>query len=197
MSNYVRTYVRTYVLAQFKCIATARFERFCLKSCVVFSWSEAMSIPPPVPANTWDTISVLFDAGTFKFPEKPFWDGNDVWDVVEGTHILWQFIATGEKSGSILPQVEYFHGEVQGWENESVFIRMDVTTELQKVHYSFLVGDPEKEWCILPTGRCARSYDVWATLLKNVKCPVCDHPFYSECEYYSHYQSVHAVPIYQ
>ena len=157
-----------------------------------------MSIPPPVPANTLETISEMFDAGYVKYPGTPFWDGNDVWDVVKGTHVLWQRITTGKNGGE---RTEYFHGEVFGWENESVIISSDAIPGrqcYQTVHYRYLVGDPEREWCIVAGGRCYRSSDFWASLLKKLKCPVCDRQFDTESAYECHYHSVHAsVQSYQ
>ena len=63
----------------------------------------------------------MFDTKYFRFPEKLFWDGVDLNDVDKGTHALWKNVPTG-KNGGESTKVEYFHGEVHGWETNELVI---------------------------------------------------------------------------
>ena len=80
------------------------------------------AIPPALKVNTEKDVQKLFDTGYFRLPETPFWDGVDIADVDRGTHALWKNVPTG-KNGGESTKVEYFHGEVHGWEtNEEVIV---------------------------------------------------------------------------
>ena len=78
-------------------------------------------IPPAPKANTEETVQEMFDTGYYKYPETPFWDGKNIWEVVKGTHCLWKNVPTG-KHGGESTKVEFFHGEVHGWENDDAII---------------------------------------------------------------------------
>ena len=45
------------------------------------------------------------------------------------------------------------------------------------VHWSYLVGDPDQEYCIALGGRCYREKDVYAQQMEMVQCPVCNRQF--------------------
>ena len=46
------------------------------------------AIPLALPANTRADVQRMFDSGYIKFPETPFWEGRNIWDVDTGTHCL-------------------------------------------------------------------------------------------------------------
>ena len=80
------------------------------------------AIPRALKANTEEDVQEMFNSGYYRFPERPFWDGLHFEDVDRGTHALWKEVPTG-KNGGESSKVEYFHGEVHGWEtNEIVFV---------------------------------------------------------------------------
>ena len=80
------------------------------------------AIPPALKANTEEDVQEMLDSGYYRFPERPFWDGVRLKDVDWGTHALWKNVPTG-KNGGESTKVEYFHGEVHGWEtNEEVIV---------------------------------------------------------------------------
>ena len=107
-----------------------------------------------------------------------------------GTLCLWKTVPTG-KNGGESSKTEFFHGEVQGWQDEFVILSCDVGGAPLLVHPSYLVGDPNKEYCIAAGGRCYREADVWATQLRIVQCPQCRRRFRDEWAYESHYEAVH------
>ena len=78
-------------------------------------------IPPAPNANTQASVQEMFDSGYYRYPEKPFWDGKDIWKVVIGTHCLWKNVATGKRGGGST-KTEVFHGECHGWEKNDVII---------------------------------------------------------------------------
>ena len=79
------------------------------------------AIPRALKANTEKDVQKLFTTGYFRFPETPFRDGVDIKDVDRGTHALWKNVPTG-KNGGESTKVEYFHGEVHGWETNDLVI---------------------------------------------------------------------------
>ena len=83
--------------------------------------AHARVIPPPLPVNTDEDIHKMFRDRYYSWPDTPFWDGRNIWDVVKGSHALWKSVPTG-KSGGESTKVEYFHGHVHGWQNDNVII---------------------------------------------------------------------------
>ena len=79
------------------------------------------AIPRALKANTEEDVHEMFDSGYYRFPERPFWDGVRLKDVDCGTHALWKNVPTG-KNGGESTKVEYFHGEVHGWETNDLVI---------------------------------------------------------------------------
>ena len=55
--------------------------------------------PPAPKVKTLKGAETLFDAGYFKFPRTPFWDGKDLGDVVKGVHCLWKGVSIGKNGG--------------------------------------------------------------------------------------------------
>jgi hypothetical protein len=78
-------------------------------------------IPPAPKANTNESVKKMFDDGYYKFPETPFWDGKNMWDVVRGTHVLWKNVPRGKK-GHESTKTEVFHGECHGWKEDEVIV---------------------------------------------------------------------------
>ena len=70
--------------------------------------------PPALFANTPRDVH-------FRYPETPFWDGEDITKVDVGTHCLWKSVRTGRQGGEIA-KMEFFHGECRGWQNEFVIL---------------------------------------------------------------------------
>ena len=79
------------------------------------------AIPRALKANTEEDVQEMFDSGYYRFPERPFWDGLHFKNVDWGTHALWKNVPTG-KNGGESTKVEYFHGEVHGWETNEIVI---------------------------------------------------------------------------
>ena len=79
------------------------------------------AIPRALKANTEEDVQEMFDSGYYRFPERPFWDGLHFKNVDWGTHALWKNVPTG-KNGGESTKVEYFHGEVHGWETDEIVI---------------------------------------------------------------------------
>ena len=95
----------------------------------------------------------------------------------------------GEKS----TKVEFFHGECHGWEDyDEVNVRHHTTGAYLTFHHSYLVGDPNREYCIAGGGRCYPISEVWDQLLRAVKCSLCYKQLVSEEAYEAHYQDKHA-----
>ena len=76
--------------------------------------TSMVGIPPPLPANTQATVQEMFDTGYYHIPNKPFWNGDDVWEIKPGTHLLWKNVPTG-KNGGPSTKDEVFHGICHGW----------------------------------------------------------------------------------
>ena len=149
-------------------------------------------IPPARFANTRVDVQQMFSTGYFRSPATPFWDGRDITEVQVGTLCLWKAVPTGKvRRGGEIAKMELFHGECQGWQDEFVILSCDVGGAPLLVHPSYLVGDPNKEYCIAAGGRCYREADVWATLLQKVQCPQCGYQLKDQWAYESHYQSAH------
>ena len=78
-------------------------------------------IPDAPNAYTEKDVQAMFDTGYFRYPETPFWNGKDIWQVERGTHCLWKNVPAGKRGGEST-KVEFFHGEVHGWEGENCII---------------------------------------------------------------------------
>ena len=81
-------------------------------------------IPPPLQAHTEEDVQEMFGTGYsnyFTMLDPPFWDGDAIGDVVQGTHVLWKNVPTG-KNGGQSTKVEYFHGTCHGWYGQDYVI---------------------------------------------------------------------------
>ena len=79
-------------------------------------------IPPPLKANTKETVRAMFENGYFKYTPTPFWTGKSWWNLTHGTHVLWKNVPTGRNGGEST-KAEVFHGECHGWaSNEEVYL---------------------------------------------------------------------------
>ena len=78
-------------------------------------------IPDAPLANTEETVQDMFDQCYFRFPDTPFWDGKNIWQVKRGTHCLWKNVPVGKRGGEST-KVELFHGEVHGWDGDDCII---------------------------------------------------------------------------
>ena len=87
----------------------------------VFVWGPKKVIPLPLQAHTKEDVKEMFDTEYFKFPETPFWNGKNMWDVRRGTHLLWKNVPKGKKGGESTKH-EVFHGECHGWKEDQVII---------------------------------------------------------------------------
>ena len=77
-------------------------------------------IPDPIQI-TEEEVQAMFDDGSFRKPEKPWWNGNNIWDVCQGTHVLWKSVPTGKRGGEST-KVEYFNGLCHGWQNNDYLL---------------------------------------------------------------------------
>ena len=78
-------------------------------------------IPDAPHAFTAEDVQDMFDTGYFRFPERPFWDGKNIWQVKKGTHCLWKNVPIGKRVGWST-KTELFHGEVHGWQGDEVIL---------------------------------------------------------------------------
>ena len=78
-------------------------------------------IPHAEHPFTAEDVQDMFDTGHYRYPETPFWDGKDIWQVKRGTHCLWRNVLVGPRGGQST-KVELFHGEVQGWEGDEAIV---------------------------------------------------------------------------
>ena len=78
-------------------------------------------IPDAPNAYTKKDVQLMFDNGYFRYPETPFWNGKDIWQVKRGTHCLWKNVPVGKRGGQST-KVEFFHGEVQGWDGDEAIV---------------------------------------------------------------------------
>ena len=113
------------------------------------------SIPRALPANTEEDVRRMFDEGYYSRR-----DGKDICEVVDGTHCLWEDVPTG-KQGGRSTKLECFHGYCHGWEHGECILSCDGIREY-RIHPSYLVGDPRREYCVVAGGRCCRKAEVWA-----------------------------------
>ena len=157
-------------------------------------------MPKALPANTVAVVQTMFDDGHFCFPEPPCWDGRFLDDIEEGTHLLWKGVPTGQHGGEST-KVELFHGEclvhdeceyIDDRDSYEVIVRSPTTGQCLKIHHSYLVGDPNREYCISGGGRWYPIRAVWDQLLRAVKCSLCYKQFDSEEAYEAHYQDKHS-----
>ena len=70
-------------------------------------------IPHAEHPFTAEDVQLMFDNGYFRYPETPFWNGKDIWQVKRGTHCLWKNVPVG-KHGGESTKTELFHGECHG-----------------------------------------------------------------------------------
>ena len=66
-------------------------------------------------------LDMFGDDGYYFYPATPFWDGVSYNNLKKGTHCLWKNVPRG-KNGGESTKVEFFHGEVHGWENNDFVI---------------------------------------------------------------------------
>ena len=78
-------------------------------------------IPDAPNANTDEDVQEMFDTDYFRFPETPFWDGKNIWQVKKGTHCLWKSVPIGKRGGQST-KTEFFHGEVHGWQGDEIIL---------------------------------------------------------------------------
>ena len=77
---------------------------------------EKKAPPAPIKCNSEADVQAMFDEGYYQVPTDHFWDGKSVWDVVEGTHLLWKNVPKG-KNGGDSTKHEVFHGVCHGWDD--------------------------------------------------------------------------------
>ena len=86
--------------------------------------AEEPNIPEPLAAYTEEEIRNMFgdgDDANYCYPFTPFWGGVSYHHIQRGTHCLWKNVPRG-KNGGESTKVEFFHGEVHGWENNDFVI---------------------------------------------------------------------------
>ena len=97
------------------------------------------------------------------------------------------------QNGRESTKVAFFHGEcIDDGDGFEVIVRHHTTGAYLAIHHSYLVGDPNREYCIAGGGRCYPKSEVWDQLLRAVKCPLCYKKLDSEEAYAAHYQDKHS-----
>ena len=74
--------------------------------------------PAPSKCNSVADVQAMFDDGYYQMPTHHFWNGNSVWDVDTGTHLLWKNVPKG-KNGGDSTKTEVFHGVCHGWDDKN------------------------------------------------------------------------------
>ena len=72
--------------------------------------------PPPIKCNSKEDVQKMFETKYFEVPDEPFWDGKDLLDIKQGTHLLWKHVPKGQNGGDSVEH-EVFHGQCHGWDS--------------------------------------------------------------------------------
>jgi len=77
---------------------------------------EKKAPPAPIKCNSKEDVQKMFETKYFEVPDEPFWDGKDLLDIKQGTHLLWKHVPKGQNGGDSVEH-EVFHGQCHGWDS--------------------------------------------------------------------------------
>jgi hypothetical protein len=78
-------------------------------------WTQGIPTPLPRYASDTEIQKECFD--TKYFYKVDFWNGDDIWNLQNGSHVLWKRAPVGRNGGPSTKQ-EFFHGMIHGWHND-------------------------------------------------------------------------------
>lgn len=80
-------------------------------------WMKGMPAALPKYADDEEIWKHCFE--TKYFYKVPFWDGKNIWSLINNSHALWKKAPVGPRGGQST-KTEVFHAQVHGWERNEV-----------------------------------------------------------------------------